>query len=64
MSGITVTIEKTIQAAAMGWYGHVLRKEGNILKEALNFEATGRRKRVRPKANWKNQLKLSSKVLV
>ena len=38
-----------------GWHGHVLhREEGNILKEALNFDVPGR-KGGKPKATWKNK---------
>ena len=41
----------------MRLYGHVWRREeGNILKEAMNLEVTGRRKRGRPKATWENQV--------
>ena len=57
MLGITVPIERMIRAETVSWYRHVLRKEeGNILKEVLNFEITGRRKRRRPKATWKKQV--------
>ena len=34
----------------------MLRKEeGNVLREALNFEADGRRERSRPKSTWKRK---------
>ena len=47
MLSITVPIERLVRAAAVGWYGYVLRKEeSNILKEALNFEL---REKERPK---------------
>ena len=43
--GITVPIKRMVRAAVVRWYRHVLRREeGNILKEALNFEITGRKK--------------------
>ena len=51
MLDITVLIERMIRAAALSWYRHVLqRQEGNILKEVLNFEVTGKKKGGRPKA--------------
>ena len=46
-----------VRAAAVRWYGLVLRREeNNILKEALNFEVTERRKRGRPKVICKKQI--------
>ena len=45
MFGISVPIERMVRPAAVRWYGHVLqRDENNILKEALNYGVTGRRK--------------------
>ena len=45
MFGITVLIERMVRAAAVRWYGQVLRREkDNILKEASTFEVIGRRK--------------------
>ena len=49
---LNVFIERIVKAAAVKWDGHVLqREEGDILKEALNFEATGKKKEI-PKAIW------------
>ena len=51
MMGVTLPIERMVKVAAVGRYGHDLRREeGNILKKALNFEATGRKKCERRKA--------------
>ena len=62
MLGVTVPVERMVRAAAIRWYGHVLRRdEGDILKEALNFEVIGKRKRGRPMATWKSRLKIESK---
>ena len=59
MLGVTVPIERMVRVAIVRWNRHVLQREkGNVLKEAVNFEATGRRKNGRPKDAWKNRLKL------
>ena len=51
MLGMTVPIERMIRVTAVRWYGSILlRKEGNILKKALNYEVTGKRKGGRSKA--------------
>ena len=50
-------IEVVARASAVRWYGHVLRREeGNILRNALDFEVVGRRKRGRPKSTWKKKV--------
>ena len=54
MLGITVPIERMLRVAALKCYGQVLqREEGNTLKEVMNFEVTGRRKKGRPNTTWK-----------
>ena len=56
---VAVSIERMVKASPVRWYGPFLRREeGNILKEALHFEVTGRRKKERPKATWKNRFKV------
>ena len=43
--GVTLPIEGIVRAAALTWYGHVLRREeGNILKKVLNCEVIGRKR--------------------
>ena len=60
MLGITAPNQIMARAAAVRCYGHVLqREEGNILKETLNFEVTGRRKKNKTKGYLeKNRFKL------
>ena len=43
-------------ANAIRWYGHVLRRDDDVLKIALNFEVNGKRKRGRPRKTWKQQV--------
>jgi len=51
MLGLTASIEITVKANALRWFGHVLRTEENsTLKAALDFEVLGKRKRGRPKS--------------
>ena len=38
----------------MRWYGHVLRKDENVIVKALKFEVSG--SRGRPKQKWKKQV--------
>ena len=38
----------------MRWYGHVLRKDENVIVKALKFEASGSRGRL--KKTWKKQV--------
>ena len=55
MSG--VLLEEMVRAAAVTWYGHILRREkSNILKGALNFKVTGRRKVGRQTPTTKKQV--------
>ena len=54
--GITVPIERIIRTVAVRWYAHVLQREENILKEALNFEVTGGRKQEDHKLPGKKQV--------
>ena len=57
MQGLNVSIYQLVMANSICWYGHVLRREGGrILRRALDFEAVGHRKKLRPKRTWKRQV--------
>ena len=46
----------------MRWYGHVLRRDDrHVLRNALEFEGKGKRKRGRLKKTWKTQVEKESK---
>ena len=50
MLGLNQTIGKMAKASGVRWLEHVLRKEdGDVLRNALEFNVEGRRKRRRPK---------------
>ena len=43
------------------WYVHALRKkDGHILRRALDFEVEGQEKKDRPKRTWKKQVEEES----
>ena len=43
-------LDKLVKANGVQWYGHVLRRDDDdILREALQYEVAGKRKRGRPK---------------
>ena len=45
------------------WYGHVLRrKDGHVLRRALDYEVEGQRKKGRPKRTWKRLVEEESVV--
>ena len=56
---ITVSIKRMVKMRAVRWHGHALQREkDNILKKALNFDVTGRRKKgVDQSLPEKNKLK-------
>jgi len=57
MLGLEEPLDRMVKASNMRWYGHVLRREDNIvLLKALHFELLGRTGRRRPKQTWKNQV--------
>ena len=57
MLGLKKSLEKLAKASRVRWYGHVLRREeNNILRKALEFSVSGRRKRGRPKKTWRRQM--------
>ena len=49
------------KANGVRWFGHVLRRDGYVLRKALEFEARGKRKQGRPKKLWKTQVEMESK---
>ena len=58
MLGLKETIDRLATANGVRWYGHVLRSDDDsVLRVALNFEVTGKRKRGRPKKTWKKHVK-------
>ena len=57
MLGLKETIDRLAIAYGVRWYGHVLRRDGNsVLRVALDLEASGKRKRGRPKKTWKKKV--------
>ena len=62
MFGLKETVVQMVKANGVRWYGHVLRSDdGNVLRKALEFEVTGKRKRGRPKKTWKTQVEKESR---
>ena len=56
MLGLKEIIDRSATANGVRWYGHVLGRDDNsVLRVALNFEVTGKRKRGRPKKTWKRR---------
>ena len=54
MLSLNETIDQLAMANSVHSYGHVLRrKDGHILKRALDLEVEGQRKKCRPKRMWK-----------
>ena len=50
------------KANGVRWYGHVLRgDDGHVLRNALEFEVKGKRRRGQPKKTWKAQVEKESK---
>ena len=62
MLGLKETIDQLATANGVRWYGHLLRRDINsVLRVALNLEASGKRKRGRPKKTWKKQVEEETK---
>ena len=54
MLGLKETIDRLATANGVRWYGHVLRRDDDsVLKVALDFEVSDKRKRRGPKKAWK-----------
>ena len=53
MFGLSETIDQLAMANSVRRYGHVLRrKDGHVLRRALDFEVEGKRKKGRLKRTW------------
>ena len=57
MLGLKKTVYRFATENEVKWYGHVLRRcDGRVLRVALDFEVSDKRKRGRPKKTWKKQV--------
>ena len=57
MLGLKETIDRLATTNGVRWIGHVLRRNDHIvLRAALNFKVSGKRKRGGPKETWKKQV--------
>ena len=57
MLGLNPTIDKIAKASEVRWLGHVLRKEdGDVVRNALEFNVEGQRRRGRLKRTWRKQV--------
>ena len=54
--GMEETLNRPTKANGMRWYGHVLRRDDDMLGRALDFEANRRRGRGRPKMMRRRQV--------
>ncbi|XP_015759964.1 PREDICTED: uncharacterized protein LOC107339218 [Acropora digitifera] len=62
MLGLEETVVQMGKANGVRWYGHVLRRDdGHVLRKALEFEVSSRRKPGRTKKTWKMQVEKESK---
>ena len=61
MLGLKETVVQMAKANGVRWNGHVLRRDGHILRKALEFKVKGKRKRGQPKKMWKTQVEKESK---
>ena len=59
--GLKETVVQMAKANGVRWYGHVLRRDGHVLRKALEFEVKGKRKGGQPKKTWKTQVGKESK---
>ena len=56
MLGANQTIDKMAKASGVRWLGHILRKEDcDAVRNALEFNVEGRRKRGPSKRTWRKQ---------
>ena len=61
MLGLKETIDQLAMENSVRWNDHVLRrKDGHVLRRALDFEVEGQRKNGRPKRTWKKQVEEES----
>ena len=61
MLGLKETLDRMAKANGVKWYGHVIRRDDNILKKALMMDVNGKQKRGRPKLAWMRQVEESMK---
>ena len=65
MLGLNETIDQLAMANSVRWYAHVLGSEdGHVLRNTLNFEVEGQRKKGRPKRTWRKQVEEESVKVV
>ena len=65
MLGLKETVDELAIANRVRWYGHVVKKDDDcVLRVAPDLEVNGKRKRGRPKKNWKKQVKRKQRRLV
>ena len=56
--GVVVKIEDTIIQNRLRWYGHVIRRDINSqIREVMELETTGERKKARPRKWWEECIK-------
>ena len=56
--GVVVKIEDMILQSCLQWYGHVMRGYMNsLIREAMEVEITGKRKKGRPRKSWEECVK-------
>ena len=64
MLGLKETINRLATANGVRWYRHVLRRDDDsVLRVALDFEVSGKRKLGRPKKTWKKQVEEETKKI-
>ena len=67
MLGLKETLYRMAKANGVRWYGHVIRRDDDILKKAMMMEVNEQRKQGRPKLTWRRQveesvMKVGSKI--
>ena len=56
--GVVVKIEDMVTESRLRWYGHVMCGDINSqIREDLEVEITGKRKKARPRKSWKECIK-------
>ena len=60
MLGMKESLDRMAKVSSIRWYGHVLRKDENMIVKALKFDSSSRG-RGRPKQTWKKQVEKEMK---
>ena len=60
MLALNKTVDQLAMTDSVHWYGHVLRRDGHILRRALDFEVDGQRTKRCLKRTWKRQVEKES----